>query len=151
LSLLPELRSPPLVRELLASTKVIRLATVDARGDPHLAVFWYHFDGERLVITTFDNATVRNLRRHPTVAVLIDQGSESIPQIRGARMLGEARAYTLEEAPEAVRRGHEAIFADNAGQIDTPAYRAYRARERRPKVLVEIVPTRVEDWWDFRL
>lgn len=32
-------------------------------------------------------------------------------------MWGEDRVYTLEEAPEAVRRGHEAIFANNADQV----------------------------------
>ena len=32
-------------------------------------------------------------------------------------MWGEVMVYTLEEAPETVRRGYEAIFANSADQI----------------------------------
>jgi hypothetical protein len=141
----------PLVHELLTGSKVIRLATVTPDGEPHVAVFWYHFDGERIVITTFENASVRNLREHSRVAFLIDRGADSIPDIRGALLVGEARAYTLDEAPPEVRQGHELIFADNLDQIDTPAYRAYRAKENRRKILVEILPSEVDNCWDFRL
>jgi PPOX class probable F420-dependent enzyme len=66
-------------RERLASVPVVRLATVDEAGRPHLVVTTFVVDGDRLYTavdakpkSTRDLKRLRNIQANPQVAVLAD-------------------------------------------------------------------------------
>src|SRR3954471_24405229 len=66
-------------RERLASVPVVRLATTDEVGRPHIVVTTFAVDGDRIYTAvdakpkrTRDLKRLRNIRAHPYVAVLAD-------------------------------------------------------------------------------
>ena len=135
----------PAAAELLRRAIIVRVATVDEDGAPRVAPFWLSFDGERIYLDTLENRTVRNLRRDPRVAVLVDEGL-SFDELKGALVHGTARLWSEESAPEHVTAGIEALRALHAEETSTPEFEAYLAQETRDVVLVEILPERTACW-----
>ena len=135
----------PFVSQLLNRASTGRLATVSGSGAPHAAPFWLAFDGERIYVDTLNNRTVRNLRRDPRVAVLVDVG-DRFDELAGALVSGQAIMHTEEDAPPHVRAGVGRIRAAHAEEIAGPVFQAYAAAETRSVVLLEIVPERASSW-----
>lgn len=130
---------------ILEEATILRLATVSPEGRPNVAAFWYAWDGDRIVIDTLENATVRNLRREPRVFVLVDLG-EAFSDLRGVRIDGRATAYGPDDAPTEVLAGIEAIRARHRHEIETPEFERYAAAETRPLVYVEVEPERFQTY-----
>ena len=139
---------PPHVVALLEEASIVRVATVAVNGAPSVAPFWFRFDGERIVLDTLENGTVRNIRREPRVAVLVDLGAR-FDELRAATISGVARAFDPEDAPPEVADGVEAIRAVHAEELTTPAFEYYAHGETRASVYVEIIPLRAR-WWSPR-
>lgn len=130
----------------LASEAIFgRVCTIDRDGSPHAAPFWISFDGERLYLDTLENRTVRNLRRDPRVAVLIDFG-ERFEELRGTLIKGKARIWGEDEAPANVIAGVERIREVHAEEIESPIFAEYAARETRALAYVEIIPESAASW-----
>jgi len=136
---------PEHVRRLLEEEWFVRVATVSATGRPNVAPFWFHWDGERVVLDTLENTTVANIRHEPRVTLVADRG-RLFHELENAIVEGHARAYAPGEAPREVVAGVEAIRAQHAEELVTPAFEAYAARETRASVYVEIVPERARYW-----
>lgn len=133
------------VRQLLSRCVTARVCTTRGDGAPHAAPFWMSFDGARIYLDTLENATVRNLRRDPRVAVLVDEGT-TFEDLHGTLVRGVARLWTEGEAPENVRQGIQALRAAHEAETSTPLFDAYLAQETRNVVLVEIVPEAATHW-----
>ncbi|MCI0634435.1 MAG: pyridoxamine 5'-phosphate oxidase family protein [Actinobacteria bacterium] len=136
---------PAVVRDMLEEAVIVRVATVMPDGSPHVAPFWFHFDGERIYLSTLDNRTSRNIRRDGRVSVDVDLGSR-FGELRQATIAGTARAYDPPGAPKAVVAGARAVDGRHTDEIASPEFTAYEAREKRPQVYVEIEP-RHASWW----
>ena len=136
---------PPHVVALLEEASIVRVATVAVDGAPSVAPFWFRFDGERIVLDTLENGTVRNIRHEPRVAVLVDLGAR-FDELRAATISGVARAFDPEDASAEVADGVEAIRADHADELTTPVFELYARGETRASVYVEITPVRAQ-WW----
>lgn len=134
----------PLV-EVLAATAIVRVATTTPSGAPHVAPFWFAADGERIVLDTLENRTVRHLRRDPRVQVLVDAG-ERFEQLRGAQIDGLARLHAPDGAPAGVVEAIERLREAHAAETSTDVFAAYAERETRPLVYVEILPRRIDYW-----
>jgi PPOX class probable F420-dependent enzyme len=82
--------------------RILRLATINADGTPHVAPVWYRFeDGQFLILTDAGSQKHRNIERDPRVTLCIDD--ETPPYhtvlVRGgaavAKPLGEAWRLAL--------------------------------------------------------
>ena len=133
------------VAALLDEASIVRVATVAEDGAPSVAPFWFRFDGERIVVDTLENGTVRNIRREPRVAVLVDLGAR-FDELRAATISGVARAFEPDAAPPEVADAVEAIRAAHAEELTTPVFEYYAHGETRASVYVEITPLRAQ-WW----
>ncbi len=116
-----------------------------ADGGPNVAPFWFDFDGERIVLDTLENGTVRSVRRDPRIAVLVDEG-EVFENLRAATIEGTARAHDPDQAPPEVLSAIERIRAVHASELTTPVFERYAAKEARPSVYVEIAPAGARYW-----
>lgn len=124
-------------REVLGSARTMRLATVGENGAPHVAAFWFVYDRNRVCFATVENATVRNLRRDPRVALVVDIG-DGISELRSVTVKGEAAVYAPREAPSELRRAIRSMNERWAEEIRSLVYEAYVRHEQRPPVLVEV-------------
>jgi hypothetical protein len=133
---------------LLGHTTIIRVATVTPGGRPHVAPFWFWCDGERIVIATLRNQTVRNLEANPECAILVDLGTD-FRDLRGAHIRGRAVVHQRDgDLPTNVSRALDEIDRVHAGELVEPEFERYDAWERRPPIALEIVPTSAT-WFDL--
>jgi hypothetical protein len=132
----------------LAEAMIVRLATVTPAGRPHVAPYWFATDGDRIVISTLANQTVRNIRANPDVAILVDLGVD-FRELRGALIRGLARLYEPgDELPPDVRRLVDEIDRIHASELEEDEFLRYQRWETRNHVAIEVTPSSAT-WFDL--
>lgn len=130
-----------MVRAMLAQAEIARVATVSPRGLPTVAPFWFYFDGARIGIRTLENATVRNIRRNPSVSCLVDFGSR-YADLRGAVIQGTAQILGPEQAPESLTAGLDRKYSEYRREMRALGDR--HQPDRRARVFLLIAPERAQ-------
>ena len=126
--------------KFLGSQKILRLATVDAGGMPHIVPVWYLFEAGKFYVGTNTNTRkVRNLRKKKLVAFCIDVGTGS-PDIIG--VMGRGRARLILKKPDV-----EGIARRILGRY----FKTLRGRSARELLedtdcIIEITPVAYADW-----
>ena len=100
--------TPDDARARFAAEPVARMATVDARGLPHIVPVTFALDGNR-VVSAVDGKPKRigrlrrleNIAANPRVSLLVDHYHEDWRRLWWVRADGTAR--TVDEGPELVR------------------------------------------------
>jgi PPOX class probable F420-dependent enzyme len=134
----------PPVRAFLASTRVARLATVDAQGDPLVLPICFAVEDARLYLSLdekpkrrdpLDLERVRNLRAHPRVAVVADRWDEDWSRLAWVHLSGTARVVL----PHEDSHGHAvALLRAKYSQYTSMAL------DTRPVIAMDI--ERVKTW-----
>ena len=138
---------PPLndkdLKELLAQPLVAKIASVSSKGDARVTPIWFGDEGGSILMNTFeDSALVRNLRRDPKCALVVD--SRDYPYI-GVHYWGTATV----EGPENDVEGIAKLFAPYRGDVDTAREYAKVLISWGTRVYVRFRPQR-KTTWDFR-
>jgi len=77
--------------EFLKSQKILRLATIDSKKNPHIVPVWYEFkDSKFYVGTNTRTKKAKNIMKNPKVSFCVDVGIKS-PDIFGVMGIGKAR------------------------------------------------------------
>ncbi len=136
------------IRGYLDATAFVRLATVTPSGRPHVAPYWFATDGERIVISTLANQTVRNLRANPDAAVLVDLGTD-FRELRGALIRGRSHEYgPAADVPPQIQALLDDIDRTHAPEHQEPEFEAYTRFETRDSITLEIIPASAT-WFDL--
>lgn len=78
-------------KEFLKSQKILRLATIDPSGNPHIVPVWYMYDNNKFYIgTNTKTRKAKNIKANSKVSFCIDIGIKS-PDIVGMMGVGRAR------------------------------------------------------------
>ncbi|MDE1764177.1 MAG: pyridoxamine 5'-phosphate oxidase family protein [Thaumarchaeota archaeon] len=78
-------------RYFIKTQKILRIATINNKGTPHIVPVWYSYIKNRLYIgTNTRTAKARNIRHNPKVSFCIDAGINS-PDIFGVMGIGRAK------------------------------------------------------------
>src|SRR5690606_23015222 len=101
-------------RELIASARVLQVASINADGRPHLVPMWFEVDDEGVIaFTTYGTSQkVVNLERDPRVTVLVEAG-EAYDELRGVSI--DARAEVVRD-PHVTARTLALVGAKYAGR-----------------------------------
>jgi len=76
--------------EFIKSQKILRLASVDKKGSPHIVPVWYLYkNGNFYVGTNTSTKKAKNVRKNPKVSFCIDLGVHS--PIIGVMGIGNAK------------------------------------------------------------
>ncbi|WP_325053035.1 TIGR03668 family PPOX class F420-dependent oxidoreductase [Thermomonospora amylolytica] len=121
-------------RRLLGSVRVVRVATVDGEGRPHLVVATFAVEGDRIHMAvdhkpkrSRELKRVRNIRGNPRVSVLADHYEEDWGRLWWVRADGEARVV---EEPGELGRSVDLLVE---------RYPQYRGRRPEgPAIVVEV-------------
>jgi PPOX class probable F420-dependent enzyme len=125
-------------RRFLEGHRVARLATVDARGRPHVVpicfvvignAFYTPLDEKPKTVPPTELRRVRNLLRHPEVAVVVDNYSEDWSRLAYLLLRGTAGLLQTDEPEHAA-----------AVQLLREKYPQYRAMaiDQRPVIRVAL-------------
>ncbi len=78
-------------KNFIKNQKILRIATVDNTGNPHIVPVWYRYINNRFYIGTNTRTTkARNIKHNPKVSFCIDIGVNS-PDIFGVMGIGKAK------------------------------------------------------------
>jgi general stress protein 26 len=79
------------ISEFLKSQKILRLATIDSKKNPHIVPVWYEFRNKKFYVGTNTRTNkAKNIRKNPKVSFCVDVGIKS-PDIFGVMGIGKAR------------------------------------------------------------
>jgi PPOX class probable F420-dependent enzyme len=131
------------VEAFLAMGRRVQVATRDAGGQIDLVPMSYLFWGGRLAVWT-DPASqkVRNLRRDPHVACLVEAG-ERFEDFRAVQLRGRAE---LIDDVDSSRQAGELLFARYGSEPLTDEALAAAAALAPARVVVVIHPDRIVSW-----
>jgi nitroimidazol reductase NimA-like FMN-containing flavoprotein (pyridoxamine 5'-phosphate oxidase superfamily) len=77
--------------DFIRGQKILRIATIDNNGNPHIVPVWYSYINDKFYIgTNTRTAKARNVKHNPKVSFCIDVGINS-PEIFGVMGVGKAR------------------------------------------------------------
>ena len=78
-------------KDFIKSQKILRLATIDSQGDPHIVPVWYDYrNGKFFVGTNTRTSKAKNVKINSRVSFCVDVGIKS-PDIFGIMGIGRAR------------------------------------------------------------
>lgn len=120
--------------ELLERNMVMRLATVDPRGLPHVVPIWYHADreyGNVYFSTPEDTRKVRDVEETPKASLTVDEGAYYF-ELRAVVLEGDV---SLVEDPE--EREH----------VEREWCRKYFQQDTRPPYLDLLYQGRPWEWF----
>ena len=84
--------------EFLKKQKILRLATLDNKDNPHIIPVWYLFNSKKLYIgTNSKTEKVKNIKNNSKVSFCVDTGINS-PDIFG--VMGQGNAKLIREKNE---------------------------------------------------
>lgn len=129
------------VHEFLVANHLMRLATLQASGSPHIVSMWYGVLDGRIVFSSYAKAQkIVNLRRDQRVACQIEEGSHP-SEVRGVCVEGLA---TVIDDPGDVEEIIRAVSLSSLGADPTAASLEAMGASKRVGVIVE--PRKVASW-----
>jgi PPOX class probable F420-dependent enzyme len=131
--------------ELIATERVVVVATFGPRGWPHLMPLWYvPRDGEVWVWTYAKSQKVKNLERDPRATLLVETGVE-YGELRGVMI--EAEAELIRDIDEIVEFAKELTIRYGEGIESVEGDAAAALVAQAPKrVAIHFRPKRVATW-----
>ena len=79
------------IYEFLRAQKILRLATVDGKNNPHIVPVWYEFRNKKFYVgTNTRTRKAKNIKTNPKVSFCVDIGVKS-PDIFGVMGIGKAK------------------------------------------------------------
>lgn len=103
------------IERFLQIGRVLRMATLNKDGSPHIAPIWYLYEKSNIYIETSpDSIKVQNVRRDPRVAVCIDIG-QNYYDIKNVVLKCRAEIVSDKQLRRSVK---EKIMVKYLGSID---------------------------------
>ena len=135
--------TPEEMAAYLEECRTVQVATINRDGTPHLAPNYYVLiDGLVTFWTYGASQKIRNLRRDPRIACLVETSTRS-EDARGLQINGTAE---IVESREAVLDVGMRLRQRYGGAIDNEATRAQVAKRGAKRVVVKVHPLRCISW-----
>ena len=94
--------------EFLKKQKILRLATLDNKGNPHIIPVWYLFNSKKLYVgTNSKTKKAKNIKNNSKVSFCVDTGINS-PDIFG--VMGQGNAKLIREKNEVSKIGKKILL-----------------------------------------
>jgi PPOX class probable F420-dependent enzyme len=132
------------VAAFLAEQRTVVVATLGARGWPHLMPLWYTLRGGQVWAWTFAKSQkVRNLERDERATLQVETG-EQYHELRGVMI--EARTV-IHRDPDVVSGFGVELFGRYTGAAGSSAEITQAVRAQAPKrVALQFLPERIASW-----
>ncbi|KAA0079710.1 PPOX class F420-dependent oxidoreductase [Mycolicibacterium sp. P9-64] len=129
--------------EFIDHSRTATMATLSADGKPHLVAMWYAvIDGEVWFETKAKSQKAVNLRRDPTITVMIEDG-KTYDTLRGVSIDGHAEI--VDSDPDLLLRVGISVWERYTAPY-TEEMRPYVDQMMNNRIAVRVVPTRMRSW-----
>ncbi|MCZ8382514.1 PPOX class F420-dependent oxidoreductase [Mycobacterium sp. CPCC 205372] len=131
------------IAEFIDRSRTATMATVLPSGRPHLVAMWYAvLDGEIWFETKAKSQKAVNLRRDPTVTVMIEDG-DTYNTLRGVSIDG--RAEIVDDDPDLLLRVGISVWERYTGPYSDDM-RPFVDQMMNNRIAVRVVPERNRSW-----
>ncbi|MDT5340291.1 MAG: hypothetical protein QOD90_5796 [Mycobacterium sp.] len=131
------------IAEFIDHSRTATMATLSADGKPHLIAMWYAVvDGEIWFETKAKSQKAVNLRRDPTITVMIEDG-KTYDTLRGVSIDG--RAEIVDSDPDLLLRVGISVWERYTGPY-TDEMKPFVDQMMNNRIAVRVVPTRTRSW-----
>lgn len=131
------------IAEFIDRSRTATMATVSAGGRPHLVAMWYALlDGEIWFETKAKSQKAVNLRRDPTLTVMIEDG-DTYGTLRGVAI--DCRAEIVDADPDVLLQVGISVWERYTGPY-TEDLRPFVDQMMNNRIAVRVVPTRIRSW-----
>ena len=131
------------ISEFIDRSRTDNMATVLPSGRPHLVAMWYAvLDGEIWFETKAKSQKAVNLRRDPTVTVMIEDG-DTYNTLRGVSIDG--RAQIVDDDPDLLLRVGISVWERYTGPYSDDM-RPFVDQMMNNRIAVRVVPERNRSW-----
>lgn len=127
-------------REFLKSQKILRLATIDSSGNPHIVPVWYMYINEKFYVgTNTKTKKAKNIKKNSKVSFCIDAGIKS-PGIFGVMGVGRARLILKIDKVEVLAKRILLRYFKNLEN--------HSAQQllNQTDCIIEIIPKKITNW-----
>jgi nitroimidazol reductase NimA-like FMN-containing flavoprotein (pyridoxamine 5'-phosphate oxidase superfamily) len=127
-------------KDFIKSQKILRLATIDPYGEPHIVPVWYNYVNSKFYIgTNTRTIKAKNIKNNPRVSFCVDIGINS-PDIFGIMGIGRARLILENKRVQSVAkkillRYYKSLKNKSAQQL-----------LRDTDCIIEITPRKITTW-----
>ncbi len=127
-------------KEFLKSQKILRLASIDPSGNPHIVPVWYMYDNDKFYVgTNTKTRKAKNIKKNAKVSFCIDVGIKS-PDIVGMMGIGRARLILKTDrveqlAEKILLRYFKTLKNQSAQQL-----------LHQTDCIIEIIPKKITNW-----
>jgi PPOX class probable F420-dependent enzyme len=129
--------------DFIDHSRTATMATLSADGKPHLVAMWYAvLDGEVWFETKAKSQKAVNLRRDPTITVMIEDG-KTYDTLRGVSIDG--RAEIVDSDPDLLLRVGISVWERYTAPY-TDEMKPYVDQMMNNRIAVRVVPTRLRSW-----
>ena len=130
------------IAEFIDHSRTATMATVLPNGRPHLVAMWYAvLDGEIWFETKAKSQKAVNLRRDPTITVMIEDG-HTYDTLRGVSIDGTAEII---DDPETNMRVGISVWERYTGPYSEDV-KPFVEQMMNNRVCVRVVPGRIRSW-----
>jgi PPOX class probable F420-dependent enzyme len=134
--------TPAEATDLLAASRKMQLATINADHTPHLVTMYYALRDGRITFWTYRTSQkALNLARDPRLTCLVEDG-EGYFDLRGVQVSGVAQRI---DDPAAVAEVGRLIVGQLMG-VPGDGLDEYVAHAARKRVAYVVAPTRIVSW-----
>jgi PPOX class probable F420-dependent enzyme len=131
------------ITEFIEHSRTATMATVLPSGRPHLVAMWYAvLDGEIWFETKAKSQKAVNLRRDPTVTVMIEDGL-TYDTLRGVSIDGTAEI--VDDDPDLLHRVGVSVWERYTGPY-TDEMKPFVDQMINNRIAVRVVPSRMRSW-----
>ena len=131
------------IAEFIVRSRTATMATVLPNGRPHLVAMWYAVvDGEIWFETKAKSQKAVNLRRDPTITVMIEDG-RTYPTLRGVSIDGTAEI--VDSDADLLHRVGVSVWERYTGPY-TDEMKPFVDQMMHNRIAVRVVPSRLRSW-----
>ena len=131
------------ITEFIERSRTATMATVLPNGRPHLVAMWYAvLDGELWFETKAKSQKAVNVRRDPTITVMIEDG-QTYNTLRGVSIDGTAEI--VDDDPDLLLRVGISVWERYTGPY-SDELRPFVDQMMNNRIAVRVVPTRLRSW-----
>jgi len=125
--------------KFLKEQKILHLATIDAKGNPHLVPVWYKHKAKKFYIgTNTRTAKAKNVQKNGTVSFCVDAGIW--PPIHG--IMGTGRARLITQTAQVKKIAGEILL----GYFKSLGQKAAKQLLDDTDCIIEITPKKITSW-----
>ena len=134
--------TPDEIGEFVERSRTATMATNGPGGMPHVIAMWYGvIDGDIWFETKAKSQKAVNLRRDPTITVMIEDG-QSYDTLRGVSIDGKAE---IVDDAETILRVGVSVWERYTGPY-TDEMRPFIDQMMNNRICVRVVPSRLRSW-----